>query len=79
VFSKDIVREYEKHTQRHRMLVRRAGTLAQRLALFSAAMKQLLSDEHFGTVLRAESLDHLHEPLAKRLAEVFDCVKEFFV
>jgi len=28
----------------------------------------LLSDEHFVTLLRAESLDNLPEPLAKRLA-----------
>jgi hypothetical protein len=28
----------------------------------------LLSDDHFVTLLRAESLDHLPEPLAKRLA-----------
>lgn len=66
--TKDIVREYERHTQRHRTLVRRAGTVAQRLALLSAAMKRLLSDDHFVTLLRAESLDHLPEPLAKRLA-----------
>jgi ParB family chromosome partitioning protein len=66
--TKDIVREYERHTQRHRTLVRRAGTVAQRLALLSAAMKRLLRDDHFVTLLRAESLDHLPEPLAKRLA-----------
>jgi ParB family chromosome partitioning protein len=64
----DIVREYEKHTQQHRMLVRRAGTVAQRLALLSSAMKRLLNDDHFVTLLRAESLDHLPEELAKRIA-----------
>lgn len=66
--SKDIVREYEKQTQRHRTLIRRAGIVAQRLALLGAAMKRLLSDDHFVTLLRAESLDRLPEPLAKRLA-----------
>ena len=66
--SKDIVQEYERHTQRHRTLVRRAGVVAQRLALLRAAMKRLLSDDHFVTLLRAESLDRLPEPLAKRLA-----------
>ena len=68
VSSKDIVRQYEKQTQRHRTLVQRAGTVAQRLALLTAVMKRLLSDEHFVTLLRAESLDNLPEPLAKRLA-----------
>ena len=68
VSSKDIVREYEKQTQRHRALVQRAGTVAQRLALLTAVMKRLLSDDHFATLLRAESLDSLPAPLAKRLA-----------
>jgi ParB family chromosome partitioning protein len=64
----DMVREYERHTQRQRTLVRRAGIVAQRLALLSTAMKRLLKDDHFVTLLRAESLDRLPEPLAKRLA-----------
>lgn len=65
--SADIVREYEKHTQRHRALVRRAGAVAQRLALLSSAMKRLLSDDYFVTLLRAESLDRLPEELIKRI------------
>ena len=63
-----MVRQYEKHTQRQRALVRRAGIVAQRLALLSTAMKRLLKDDHFVTLLRAESLDRLPEPLARRLA-----------
>jgi ParB family chromosome partitioning protein len=69
VSGKDIVREYEKHTQRHRALVRRAGIVAQRLALLRASMKRLLTDEHFVTLLRAESLHQLPQALTnKRLA-----------
>lgn len=64
----DMVRQYEKHTQRQRALARRAGIVAQRLALLSTAMKRLLKDDHFVTLLRAESLDRLPEPLARRLA-----------
>jgi ParB family chromosome partitioning protein len=68
VSSRDIVREYEKQTQRHRALVRRAGVVAQRLALLTTAMKQLLSDDHFVTLLRAESLDQLPEPLVSHVS-----------
>jgi ParB family chromosome partitioning protein len=68
VSSKDMVREYEKETHRHRALVRRAGIIAQRLVLLSSAMRQLLADDHFVTLLRAESLDRFPEALAKRLA-----------
>jgi ParB family transcriptional regulator, chromosome partitioning protein len=68
VSSKDIVREYQKQTQRQVALVRRAAIVAQRLALLRSAMKRLLSDDHFVTLLRAESLDRLPEALAKRSA-----------
>jgi ParB family chromosome partitioning protein len=68
VSARDIVREYEKQTQRHRDLVRRAGVVAQRLALLTAAMKQLLSNDHFVTLLRAESLDQLPERLVNRVS-----------
>jgi ParB family chromosome partitioning protein len=64
---RDIVREYEKQTHRHRAPVRRAGIVAQHLALLTSAMKRLLSDDHFVTLLRAESLDKL----PNRLSAVF--------
>jgi ParB family chromosome partitioning protein len=68
VTGKDLVREYERHTQRHKALIRRASTISQRLALLTSTLRRLLDDEHFVTLLRAESLDHLPEALAKRVA-----------
>ncbi len=68
IVRKEIVREYEKQTERHRTLIRRAGKSIQQLALVSTAMKRLLGDEHFRTLLRAESLADLPELLAERLA-----------
>jgi len=68
VSSKDIVREYQKQTQRQVALVQRAAIVAQRLALLRSAMKRLLGDDHFVTLLRAESLDRLPEVLARRSA-----------
>jgi ParB family chromosome partitioning protein len=66
--GKDVVREYERHVQRQKALMRRASVISQRLALLTSTLKRLRSDEHFVTLLRAESLEKLPEPLAKRLA-----------
>ena len=68
VSGKDIVREYQKQTQRQVALVQRAAIVAQRLALLRSAMKRLLGDDHFVTLLRAEALDRLPEVLARRSA-----------
>lgn len=66
--GKDLVREYERHVQRQKTLLRRASVISQRLALLTSTLKRLRSDEHFVTLLRAESLEKLPEALSKRLA-----------
>jgi ParB family chromosome partitioning protein len=66
--GKDAVREYERHVQRQKALMRRASVISQRLALLTSTLKRLRRDEHFVTLLRAESLEKLPEPPAKRLA-----------
>ena len=68
VSGKDLVREYEQHTQRQRSLVRRANIVSGRLALLRSAMSRLSADDHFVTLLRAESLDKLPESLSGRVA-----------
>ena len=68
VTGKDLVREYERHVQRQKTLVRRASVISHRLALLTSTLKRLRSDEHFVTLLRAESLEKLPEALSKRLA-----------
>ena len=64
VSGKDLVREYEQHTQRQRSLVRRANMVRGRLAMLRSAMSRLLEDDHFVTLLRAEALDKLPESLS---------------
>jgi ParB family chromosome partitioning protein len=66
--SKDLVREYERQTERHKALIRRASIISQRLALLASSFKRFLDDEHFVTLLRAESLDQMPDALAKRIA-----------
>jgi ParB family chromosome partitioning protein len=68
VSGKDLVREYEFHTQRQRSLVRRANIVSERLAVLKSAMSRLLADDHFVTLLRAESLDRLPEAFSQRMA-----------
>jgi ParB family chromosome partitioning protein len=68
VTGKDLVREYERYVQRQKTLLRRASVVSQRLALLMSTLKRLRSDEHFVTLLRAESLEKLPEALSKRLA-----------
>jgi ParB family chromosome partitioning protein len=65
---KDLVKEYELHTQRQRALIERAGIVHERLALLTMAMKKLLADSTLLEMLRAEGLDTMPEPLAVRLA-----------
>jgi ParB family chromosome partitioning protein len=68
VSSRDLVREYEEHTRRQRSLVRRANIVSGRLAMLKSAMSRLIEDDHFVTLLRAESLDKMPESLSRRVA-----------
>ena len=66
VTSKDLAKEYERHTQRQRTLVRRAALVNERLTILSESLKRLLQDEAFVGLLRAEALDTIPEQLATR-------------
>lgn len=66
--GKDLAREYELHTQRQRSLVRRANIVSERLAVLKSAMSRLLADDHFVTLLRAESLAKLPEAFSRNMA-----------
>jgi ParB family chromosome partitioning protein len=62
-----LVREYQRHIQKQRQLVRKAEVTNERILLMASALKQLLADEGFVTVLRAERLDTMPEVLAHRV------------
>jgi ParB family chromosome partitioning protein len=66
--GEDLVREYERHTQQQRSLVRRSALITQRLAVLTSSLRRLLVDDHFVTLLRAEGLRTLPEHLAARVA-----------
>jgi ParB family chromosome partitioning protein len=62
-----LVRVYQKEVQRQKLLVRKASLAQSRLLFVVNAMKKLLAEEHFVTVLRAESMGTLPLPLAERI------------
>jgi ParB family chromosome partitioning protein len=61
-----LLRAYRQETDKKRLLIRKAETTRGRLVFVTEALRKLLADEHFVTLLRAEGLDTLPRPLADR-------------
>jgi len=62
-----LVRVYQKEVQRQKLLVKKASLAQTRLLFVVNAMKKLLAEEHFVTLLRAESMGTIPLPLAERI------------
>ena len=62
-----LVREYQRKIREQKDLVKRSHDTKDRLLLIVSAFKNLLTDEHFLTLLRAEHLSDVPEQLAERL------------
>ncbi len=62
-----LVRAYRKETDRQKALVKKATLAQSRLLFIVNALRRLLSDEHFATLLRAEAIQSMPLPLAERL------------
>jgi ParB family transcriptional regulator, chromosome partitioning protein len=62
-----LVREYKDRMREQRQLVKKANLTKERLLLLISAIRRLMQDEHFATLLRAESLVDMPEQLAARL------------
>ncbi|MEH0166733.1 plasmid partitioning protein RepB C-terminal domain-containing protein [Roseateles microcysteis] len=67
VTSASLVRTYQQEVDRQKLLVRKAELAQQRLLFVTEALRQLLADENFTTLLRAEGLDTLPKYLADRV------------
>jgi ParB family chromosome partitioning protein len=65
--AKVLIEEYEQHVQHQRSAVARLKAVSHRLMILSTAMKRLLQDEHFVTLLRAESIHDIPSHLADRV------------
>jgi ParB family chromosome partitioning protein len=67
VSAESLVRAYRKETQRQKLLIKRATLSQTRLLFVVNALRRLLADENFVTLLRAEAMLTLPRPLAERL------------
>lgn len=63
-----MVRAYKRETERQRVLIKKADLTENRLFVISSALRTLLKDEHFKTLLRAEELDSIPSQVASLLA-----------
>lgn len=67
VTSSSLVRVYQKEVDRQKQMVKKAEIAQQRLLFVVGALRELLVDENFTTLLRAEGLDSLPKYLADRV------------
>ena len=67
VTTSSLVRTYQREVERQRMMVKKAEFSQQRLLFVVGALRQLLADENFTNLLRAESLNTLPKYLADRV------------
>jgi ParB family chromosome partitioning protein len=67
VSSDTLLRAYRDDTDKKRLLIRKADVTRGRLVFVTEALRKLLADENFVTLLRAESLDSLPRNMADRI------------
>jgi ParB family chromosome partitioning protein len=64
----DLLRVYQREADKQRLLARKADFAQARLLFIVEAMKDILADESFTTLLRAEDLATMPQALAARIA-----------
>ena len=64
-----LVRAYQDEVRRQRLLIKKAELNEGRMIFIITALRTLLSDENFATLLRAEGLETLPRQLADRIRE----------
>ncbi|MEZ5941179.1 MAG: plasmid partitioning protein RepB C-terminal domain-containing protein [Planctomycetaceae bacterium] len=69
VSSEKLLKTYQEETARQRLVIQKARLCETRLLFVVSALRQLFADDHFITLLRAESLDSLPAYLAGQLNE----------
>jgi ParB family chromosome partitioning protein len=65
--TKDLAREYERHTQKQRAMVHRAAVVRERLALLRVVLKRLFVDQEFVRLLRSEGLDTIPKQVGSHI------------
>lgn len=67
VSAQKVMRTFQQEMNRHRLLVTKAKVAETKLLFIVSALKSLLHDDHFVTLLRAERLDTLPQYLADQI------------
>lgn len=65
--TEQLVRTYQRETQRQALLVKKARLCESRLLFLASSLRSLLQDENFVNLLRAENLDKLPDYLAAQI------------
>lgn len=69
ISSQDVIKIYQKEVDRKRLLTRKADVAANRLLFITEAMRRLLAEDNFVTLLRAEGLRTMPKELALLVEE----------
>lgn len=67
ITTSSLVRVYEREVERKKLILRKADLTQKRLLFVTSALRQLLGNEHFVNLLRAEQLDVMPVYLAERV------------
>ena len=67
VTSSSLIRTYQHEVERQKLLIKKAEVTNQRLLFVAQAMRQLMADDNFTNLLRAEGLDSLPKYIAERV------------
>lgn len=68
VTTRDLVRVYQREAEKQRLLVKKSDFAQAKLLFIVEAMKDLLGDDGFRLLLRAEQLETMPQALAARIA-----------
>ena len=67
VTSSSLIRTYQHEVERQKLMVKKTEFAQQRLLFVAEAMRQLMANENFTNLLRAEGLDSLPKYIAERV------------
>ncbi|MCL4750454.1 MAG: ParB/RepB/Spo0J family partition protein [Myxococcales bacterium] len=67
ISADDLVRTYKRSTQKQAVLAKRAHVCESMLRVVCGALRELTMDEHFVTLLRAETLDRMPKYIADQV------------
>lgn len=63
-----LLNAYQTEVRRQKVMIKKADINEQRLLIIVTALRRLLADEYFGTLLRTEDIQDMPKPLADRIS-----------